>query len=45
MDGNNVKYVFADNDKKESYITLTSETLKYAVSNGAAKIDLVWGSF
>lgn len=44
-----VQYVFADNDGDESYITLTSETLKYAViaKNGvtAAKIDLVWGSF
>lgn len=45
MDGKNVKYVFADNGSNESYITLTSETLEYAVANGAAKIDLVWGSF
>lgn len=45
MDNDNVKYVFADNSGKESYITLTSETLKYAVADGAAKIDLVWGSF
>lgn len=45
MDGDNVKYVFADNGSNESYITLTSETLKYAVADGATKIDLVWGSF
>lgn len=49
MNGDNVQYVFADNSSDESYITLTSESLKYAVitENGvtAAKIDLVWGSF